>query len=96
MVPDVRASLTLPPEVEFVSTDLPPTTAPPLGSFGGQLTWKLGDLISYANQPFHVEVRVRPDLPIGQRFWGELTATNGTGFSKTMRRMSYVGNGNRR
>ena len=96
VVPDVRASLTLPPEVEFVSTDLPPTTAPPLGSFGGQLTWKLGDLISYANQPFHVEVRVRPDLPIGQRFWGELTATNGTGFSKTMRRMSYVGNGNRR
>jgi hypothetical protein len=92
-IPDVRASLILPPEVQFLSTDLPPTTAPQVGSFG-VLTWQLGDMSSYPNQPFHVAALVRPDLEIGHQFWGELTVTNGTGFTITKRRKSYVGNGN--
>jgi protocatechuate 3,4-dioxygenase beta subunit len=93
IVPDVRASLILPPEVQFLSTDLPPTTAPQVGS-SGVLTWQLGDMSSYPNQPFHVAALVRPDLAIGHQFWGELTVTNGTGFVTTKRRKSYVGNGN--
>lgn len=93
IVPDVRASLTLPPEVQFLSTDFPPTTAPQVGS-SGVLTWELGDMSSYPNRPFHVAALVRPDLELGRQFWGELTVTNGTGFIATKRRKSYVGNGN--
>lgn len=94
-VPDVLAELTLPPEVEFLSTEPPATEEPGVGENGGVVRWELGALTGPTNRPLVAAVKVREDLDFGTTFRGFLRVSNGLGKVKSLRRLSRIGNGNR-
>ena len=90
LIPDVRATLALPPEVEYMYAEPTPDEAPPVGS-SGLVRWNFGDLQGPANRPALVVTRVRGDVAFGDTFSGTLTLENGLGEVITKSRLSYVG-----
>ncbi len=86
VAPDVRATVTLPPEVVY-EWAIPTPDAPP--GTDGVVKWSFGDLS--VNQSFQVGVRVRSDLVWGTRFKASLVVTNGLGRVYRKTRMSRVG-----
>jgi hypothetical protein len=90
LIPDVRATLTLPPEVQFLSATPAPVEAPAVGS-SGVVQWNFGDLQGPGNHRAVVVAQVRNDVVFGDTFFGFLHVENGLGETVDKSRRSYVG-----
>jgi hypothetical protein len=89
-VPDVRATLTLPPQVQYIDSNMMPTSQPASGASGGVVTWAFGDLTVPGNISITVRGRIRADLAVGTTFTSKATASNGRGQLTTVSRISRV------
>ena len=89
-VPSVRATLTLAPEVQYISADPPPADAPAAGA-SGTVTWNFGDLTGPSHQQIQVVARVRDDLLLQTQFTSTLHVENGLGEVVDLSRLSRVG-----
>jgi len=89
-VPNVRAQLTLPPELVFVSALPPPAAAPSVGS-NGVISWELGNITGPANQSLEVRASVRADTPFNTNVVVPLHIENDVGETFDVSRTSRIG-----